>query len=71
MDTITETKKFDDLGATPKQIQLFDARLTKQGKTKLAICASIKGTKTLIISSLFLFRLDLSRHNKKPHLIWM
>lgn len=55
MDTITETIIFAKLGAMPKQIQLFDATLTNQGETLLAICASVKGTKTLLISFLFLY----------------
>lgn len=49
MDTITETIIIADLGAMPKQLQLFDATLTNQGETLLAICASVKGTKTLLI----------------------
>lgn len=55
MDTITETIIFADLGTMPKQIQLFDARLTNQGESVLAICASVKRTKTLLISFLFLY----------------
>jgi len=39
MDTIIETIKFAELGAMPKQLQLFDAMLTNQGETLLAICA--------------------------------
>ena len=71
MDTITETIIFAELGAMPKQIQLFDATLTNQGETLLAICASVKGMKTLLNLSFFYIILELSRHNKKPHLIWM
>lgn len=67
MNTITETIIFVELGAMPKQIQLFDATITNQGETLLAISASVKGTKPLLISSLFLS----FKHNKKPHLIWM
>jgi hypothetical protein len=55
MGTIIETIKFAELGAMPKQLQLFDAMLTNQGETLLAICASVKRSKTLLISFLFLY----------------
>jgi len=47
-NTITEKLIFADLGAMPKQLQLFDATLTNQGESVLAICASVKRTKTLL-----------------------
>jgi len=33
-----------------KQIQMFDDRLTDQGETLLAVCASVKGTKQLYVT---------------------
>ncbi|WP_374966030.1 SHOCT domain-containing protein [Lysinibacillus sp. RS5] len=53
MDTIAETIKFAGFGkkkAMANQIQMFDDRLTDQGETLLAVCASIKGTKQLYVT---------------------
>jgi len=53
MDTIAETIKFAGFGkkkAMANQIQMFDDRLTEQGETLLAVCASIKGTKQLYVT---------------------
>ena len=53
MDTIAETIKFAGFGkkkAMAKQIQMFDDRLTDQGETLLAVCASVKGTKQLYVT---------------------
>lgn len=53
MDTIAETIKFAGFGkkkAMAKQIQMFDDRLTEQGETLLAVCASVKGTKQLYVT---------------------
>lgn len=53
MDTIAETIKFAGFGkkkAMSKQIQMFDDRLTDQGETLLAVCASVKGTKQLYVT---------------------
>lgn len=53
MDTIAETIKFAGFGkkkAMAKQIQMFDDRLTEQGETLLAVCASVKGIKQLYVT---------------------
>lgn len=53
MDTIADTIKFAGFGkkkAMAKQIQMFDDRLTEQGETLLAVCASVKGTKQLYVT---------------------
>lgn len=53
MDTIAETIKFAGFGkkkVMANQIQMFDDRLTDQGETLLAVCASIKGTKQLYVT---------------------
>ncbi len=53
MDTIAETIKFAGFGkkkAMAKQIQMFNDRLTDQGKTLLAVCASVKGIKQLYVT---------------------
>jgi len=53
MDTIAETIKFAGFGkkkAMAKQIQMFDDRLTDQGETLLAVCASVRGIKQLYVT---------------------
>jgi len=53
MDTIAEKITFTGFGkknAMANQIQMFNDRLTEQGETPLAICASIKGTKQLYVN---------------------
>ena len=53
MDTIAETIKFAGFGkkkAMAKQNQMFDDRLTDQGETLLAVCASVRGIKQLYVT---------------------
>lgn len=53
MEPVAETIKFAGFGkkkAMAKQIQMFDDRLTEQGETLLAVCASVKGTKQLYVT---------------------
>lgn len=53
MDTIAETIKLAGFGKKKimaKQIQMFDDRLTDQGETLLAVCASAKGRAQLYVT---------------------
>ena len=54
MNTIEETIRMAGFGkkkAMAKQIQMFNDRLTAQGETLLAVCASVKGAKQLYVTN--------------------